>query len=483
MSTDSSMTTPTGRLAEAPPRFRLAAALHCSLNPESEDAARMVEAELDVVRGNIRLLDFALPLIGAVIVFVHSSRTPVSQMLPMLGLSVLVCAANELFFLRWRPRHPNPVAQTASRALITAVSALMLMSTWSLFALTLWTPPSSDIMALLILSCTLAAATTMFSVHLASAAGALFAISLAIAVVELLNGYYTHSPLLTLAGVYVAMMMVQCYAIHSRFEKAWRLEEDREQLIKNLRVAHDTAVAASRAKSEFLANMSHELRTPLNAIIGFSDMVRTRAFGDSAEKYSEYGGFIHQSGNRLLELIGDILDLARIEAGRKVLQREPVNLDDLIADELARRAETAISHGVELLHPRQHNLPLLLADIHAVRQVLGNLVSNAIKFTPKGGSISVAAQLNGQGEIEFTVADTGLGIAREEQAHIFDRFGRGRPEVTTAHRGTGLGLQIVKGLVDMHGGRIDLESNIGEGTKITVIFPVANTVERSRSVA
>jgi two-component system cell cycle sensor histidine kinase PleC len=484
MSTDSSVTTSSGGLAGAPARFRLAAALRRSLNPESEDAARMVEAELDIVRANIRLLDFALPVIGAVIAFVHSARTPVSQMLPMLGLCILVCTANEVFLLRWRPRHANGIAQTASRALITALAALMLMSTWSLFALTLWTPPSSDIMALLILSCTLAAATTMFSAHLASAAGALFSISLAVAVLELLNGYYTHSPLLMLAAVYVAMMIVQCYAIHTRFEKAWRLEADREQLIKNLRVAHDAAVAASRAKSEFLANMSHELRTPLNAIIGFSDMVRSKAFGDSAEKYSEYGGFIHQSGNRLLELIGDILDLARIEAGRKVLQREPVNLDDLIADELTRRAETAVSHGIELLHPRQHDLPLLLADIHAVRQVLGNLVSNAIKFTPKGGSVSVAAQLNEQGEVEFTVADTGLGIARDEQAHIFDRFGRGRPEVTTAHRGTGLGLQIVKGLVEMHGGRIELASNIGEGTKVTVIFPAASTVERpARSVA
>jgi len=317
----------------------------------------------------------------------------------------------------------------------------------------------------------------MFSAHLASVAGALFAISLAIAGIELANTYHTGSPLISLAALYVALMVVQAYFIHIRFEKAWRLEEDREQLIKNLRVAHDAAVSASRAKSEFLANMSHELRTPLNAIIGFSDIVRAKTFGESTDKYAEYGGFIHQSGNRLLELIGDILDLARIEAGRKVLQREPVNLDDLIADEMIRQAESAASRGVELTHSRAPRSPVLVGDIQAVRQILDNLVSNAIKFTPKGGRVSIAACDNGKGEIALNVADTGLGIAREEQARIFDRFGAGRPEVTTAHRGTGLGLQIVKGLVDMHGGRIELESTLGEGTRITVVFPATSSVE------
>jgi two-component system cell cycle sensor histidine kinase PleC len=464
--------------------LRLPAALRRSLRPESEDAARMVEAQLEAVRSNIRLLDYTLPLIGAVVVFVHSSRAPVSSMLTMLGIAALACAVNETVLLRPRGRCPDAIAQASKRACLVSLAALLLMSTWVLFALSLWVSPSSDMMALLILSCTLAAATMMFSAHLASAAGAMFAISLAVAALEAVNSYYTHSPLFTLAAVYVALMVVEAYSIHTRFEKSWQLEEDREQLIKNLRVARDAAVAASRAKSEFLANMSHELRTPLNAIIGFSDIVRSKTFGDSADKYSEYGGFIHQSGNRLLELIGDILDLARIEAGRKVLQREPTNLDDLIRDELGRRAETAASHGVKLSHLRQPGLPLLLADIHAIRQVLDNLLSNAIKFTPKGGRVLVAASLNVEGEIELSVADTGLGIAREEQARIFDRFGSGRPEVTSAQRGTGLGLQIVKGLVDMHGGRIALNSALGEGTRVTIVFPAASTIERGvRNVA
>ncbi len=443
----------------------------------------MVEAELDIVRSNIRLLDFALPLIGALIVFVHIGWAPVQRMLAMLLVAVLACIANETILLRLRPQACDLIGKTSRRARIIAFAATLLMSTWSLFALSLWVSPSSDIFPLLILSCMLAATTMMFSAHTAAATGAMSATSLAIATVEFFNSYSTHSAMFILAAVYVAMMVVQSCSIHTRFEKAWRLEQDREQLIKNLRVAHDTAVAASRAKSEFLANMSHELRTPLNAIIGFSDIVRSRTFGDSAEKYSEYGGFIHQSGNRLLELIGDILDLARIEAGRKVLQREPTNLDDLIADELSKSAERAASHGVELVHARGDDLPLLLADIHAVRQVLDNLVSNAIKFTPKGGRVLIAARLNLEGEIELSVADTGLGIAREEQARIFDRFGSGRPEITSAQRGTGLGLQIVKGLIDMHGGRITLNSALGEGTRLTIIFQAASTLARTGHAA
>jgi two-component system cell cycle sensor histidine kinase PleC len=471
-------------VGRVPHVLRLPEDLRRSLKPESEDAARMVEVELDSVRANIRLLDWALPLIGAVIIFVHKSWAPVPHMLTAFVLVALACGLNEAILLRLDPQHSDVIVRASKKASITTLAALISMSAWVLFGLSLFVPPASDIFALLILSCTLAAAATLFSAHLASAAAAMFAISLGIAVLELINSYYTGSPLLTLAFVYVGLMTVQCYAIHARFEKAWRLEHDREQLIKNLRVARDAAVSASRAKSEFLANMSHELRTPLNAIIGFSDIVRTKAFGDSSDKYAEYGGFIHQSGNRLLELIGDILDLARIEAGRKMLQREPVNVDDLIADELTRRSETAAARGVELVHLREHPVPLLFADLQAVRQVLDNLVSNAIKFTPKGGRVSLGASLNHQGEIALRVADTGLGIAREEQARIFDRFGSGRPEITTAQRGTGLGLQIVKGLVDMHGGRIELHSVLGEGTCVTIIFPAASTAATPvRSVA
>jgi signal transduction histidine kinase len=354
------------------------------------------------------------------------------------------------------------------------------MGTWGLFALSLFAPPGSDIFPLLILSCTLAAAMTMFAPHAGTAAGAALALFAAIIVLEIMNSYDTHSPLIVLALVYMAMMAVQGRMIYARFDKSWQLEQDREELIRNLRLAHEKALAASKAKSEFLANMSHELRTPLNAIIGFSDLVRTRTFGDAPERYCEYGGFIHQSGQHLLALIGGILELAKIEAGRKELQKEPIDLMGLVRDEAALAQESAAGKGLHVIPRLPRSLPLLNADLHAVRQILANLLSNAVKFTPPGGEIDVFAALNEAGEIELCVCDKGVGIAAEDQANLFNQFGRANPQVTSAQRGTGLGLPIVKGLVDMHGGRIRLQSELGEGTSITVIFPAASTFDRAK---
>jgi len=459
--------------------LRMPAVIRQSLFPETESSARNVQAQLKLVRGNVRLLDYALPFVGAVIVFVHSDRAPMPRMAYLLALTVTMCLINELILLRRWARGKDLIARATENARTVSLAVCLLMGAWGLFSAGLWMPPSSDSFALLILSCALAAVTTMFSAHAASAAGAFSALSFFIVVLEIMNTYATRSPLIALAIVYVAIMAVQAYAMHGRFNKSWQLEQDSEELITNLRMAHEAAVAASRAKSEFLANMSHELRTPLNAIIGFSDIVRTQAFGNTTEKYSEYGGFIHQSGHHLLDLIGDILDLAKIESGRKVLLQEPVDVGSLVADEVTKAAEIGTEKGITVVSLPARNLPLLLADPHALRQILENLVSNALKYTLKPGRVEVSAMLNPRHEIELSVADTGIGIAPEMQTHIFERFGRGKPEITTVDRGTGLGLPIVKGLVDMHGGRIVLESMPGVGTRVTVIFPASSTLEQS----
>jgi len=289
--------------------------------------------------------------------------------------------------------------------------------------------------------------------------------------------------LFQLAMLYTVLMVFQACAMHSRFLRTWRLERDREQLIETLHQAkresdraHELALLASKAKSEFLANMSHELRTPLNAIIGFSDIVRTRAFGDQPERYSEYGGFINQSGHHLLELISDILELAKIEAGRKKLHYEPIDLMSLILDEVSRAAAKGAPKGVVISADLPDTLPLLHADLHAMRQVLANLLSNAVKFTPGPGSVTASCLVNKAGEIELMVADTGIGIAEEEQAFLFERFGHLSSQITTADRGSGLGLPIVKGLVDMHRAQIRLQSTLGQGTSIAVVFPAESTL-------
>jgi signal transduction histidine kinase len=458
---------------------RMPSVIHRSLFPKTESAAQNVQAQLELVCGNVKLLDYALPFVGAVIVFVHSDRAPLSRMGSLLALTVVMCLINELVLLRRWGQEKDLIARATQDARTVSLAAWLLMGAWGFFCLGLWMPPGSDVFALLILSSSLAAVTTMFSAHAASATGAFGALSFFIIVLELMNSINTGSPLITLATVYMAIMGAQSYAIHGRFNKSWQLEQDSEALITNLRMAHEAAVAASRAKSEFLANMSHDLRTPLNAIIGFSDIVRTQAFGNTTEKYSEYGGFIHQSGHHLLDLIGDILDLAKIESGRKVLLQEPVDLGSLVADEVTKAAEIGTEKGITVVSLPTKNLPLLLADPHALRQILENLVSNALKYTLKPGRVEVSAMLNPRHEIELSVTDTGIGIALEMQTHIFERFGSGKPEITTVDRGSGLGLPIVKGLVDMHGGHIALESMPGVGTRVTVIFPASSTLKQS----
>jgi len=459
-------------------------AVRDSLSPNTEFKARNVQAQLELVRGNIKLLDYALPCVAAVVVFVHGDRAPLERMGLMLAVTLAICLINEFILLRRWSQDANPIARTQYNAWTVSLATWLLMGAWGLFCLFLWVPPSSDTFGLLILSCTLAAVATMFSPHAASGVGAFCILSFCIVVLEVMNSLGTRSPLITLALVYVAIMAVQAYAIHGRFNKAWRLEQDREALIADLKMAHEAAVAASRAKSEFLANMSHELRTPLNAIIGFSDIVRTNAFGSSAEKYSEYGGFIHQSGHHLLGLIGDILDLAKIESGRKVLVQEPVDVASLVIDEVKKAAELGAAKGITVVSVLPDTLPLLTADPHGLRQILDNLTSNALKYTLKPGRVEVSARVNAAREIELSVADTGIGIAPENQPHIFERFGRGTPEITTIDRGSGLGLPIVKGLVDMHGGRIALESAPGVGTRVTIIFPASSTLgQTARRVA
>jgi signal transduction histidine kinase len=357
-------------------------------------------------------------------------------------------------------------------------AGLMLMGIWAIFAACLYAPDSGNghMLSVLVLACTLAASGTMLSVHAATGAGAIFASSALLLAVEFANGYHKQLRLFELFVIYVVMVVAEAYVIHRRFVASCRLEQDREALIVHLRHAHESTVAAARAKSEFLANMSHELRTPLNAIIGFSDIVRTKALGDAGEKYTEYADFIHQSGRHLLDLIGDVLDLAKIDAGNKVLNEEPLDLAGLILDETAAIATITKAKGTEALSVLPDRLPLLRADPYAIRKILHNLLSNAVKFTPPGGRVEVSARLNADREMEFFVADTGLGMTKAEQQIVFDRFGANPPEVTAAGRGSGLGLAIVKGLADMHGARIALDSAPGEGTRIGLVFPAARTV-------
>jgi PAS domain S-box-containing protein len=239
-----------------------------------------------------------------------------------------------------------------------------------------------------------------------------------------------------------------------------------------LRAAKEQAEAASRTKSEFLANMSHELRTPLNAILGFSEIMRAEMFGPiGSPRYLDYSHDIYQSGSLLLELINDILDLSKIEAGRLDLREEIADVGDLVDGALRFTQERARHNGIMIDQRIDSGLPLLRADRRLFTQILLNLLSNAIKFTPTRGRISISAEIAGNGDLMLRVADTGIGIARADIDKVLEAFGQVESTLSRKHGGTGLGLPLAKGLAELHGGRLDIDSDVGKGTTVTVSMP------------
>ena len=247
----------------------------------------------------------------------------------------------------------------------------------------------------------------------------------------------------------------------ARAQKRREMELDEARLV---------AEQQNAGKSRFLANMSHELRTPLNAIMGFSDIMRQRLFGPMSDRYSEYADLIHESGAHLLELINDVLDMSKIEAERFELAREDFDARDAIAAVLRLMRGQADRQGVSLKGELSSDSLEAEADRRAIKQIAFNLISNALKFTPRGGSVTVSAHPVGE-VLEIVVADTGVGISPEDLA----RLGRPYEQAGDAeHRaaGAGLGLSLVRAFARLHGGEMTMESVVGEGTTVTVRMPV-----------
>ena len=249
---------------------------------------------------------------------------------------------------------------------------------------------------------------------------------------------------------------------------------ERKNHERALEAARDAALEASRAKSRFLANMSHELRTPLNAIIGFSEMMTREMFGTIGPRYQEYSRLIHESGAHLLELINSVLDMSKIEAGKFELSEELFDLEETAESAVRFLKIPAERAGVALALSVQPGARLVFADRRAIKQILVNLLSNGVKYTPPGGEVRVAAQVSQDGRgIEITVTDTGTGISQADLERLGKPFEQVENAETRAKEGTGLGLALVKSLAAMHGGEAVLTSALGEGTRVTVQLPCA----------
>jgi two-component system, cell cycle sensor histidine kinase PleC len=251
-----------------------------------------------------------------------------------------------------------------------------------------------------------------------------------------------------------------------------------EEAKANSDEARRRAEEANVAKSHFLATMSHELRTPLNAILGFSEVMKGEVFGPHANPaYRDYANDIHSSGHHLLALINEILDLSRIEAGRYDLREEAISISHILDDAKHMLALRAKAKNQTVHAKIEANLPRLWADERATRQIVLNILSNAIKFTPPGGEIWMkAGWTTGSGQY-VAIKDSGPGIPEDEIPLVLSSFGRGSLAVKTAEQGSGLGLPIVKGLIDLHGGTFSLKSKPREGTEVIVTFPPERVME------
>ncbi len=228
--------------------------------------------------------------------------------------------------------------------------------------------------------------------------------------------------------------------------------------------------AANRHKSEFLANMSHELRTPLNAIIGFSEVLGERMFGELNEKQAEYTDDILSSGRHLLSLINEILDLSKVEAGRMELELAAFDLPLAIDNARTFVRERATKHGINLDVTVDERLGDFVGDERKIKQILLNLLSNAVKFTPEGGRIGISAR-QVDGSVEISVSDTGIGISPGDQAKIFEEFRQVGGDYAHKREGTGLGLTLAKKFVELHGGKIWVESEVGKGSTFSFTLP------------
>jgi PAS domain S-box-containing protein len=234
---------------------------------------------------------------------------------------------------------------------------------------------------------------------------------------------------------------------------------------------------ANHAKSQFLANMSHELRTPLNAIIGFSEIIKDELFGSIEEtRYRAYAEDIHRSGGHLLQLINDILDLTKIDAGKYKLRETECDMQLAVSDVVRLMHDIVVKNGIALENKTAAGLPLLFADERAVRQVILNFLSNAAKFTPRGGRIEIAGRQASDGGLEISVSDTGIGMAPEDIPRALSPFDQLEDSWDRRYEGTGLGLPLTNALLTLHEGKLEIVSAPGEGTTVIARFPAHRTI-------
>jgi two-component system, cell cycle sensor histidine kinase PleC len=441
---------------------------------------RVAFDQLTIVLLGLRPFAWIVPTISLLTAVTFSGWVAWPKLATWFGLVAAGSVVKKLVIDRFIGRTALPPHEIAYWNRLCCLGSAALGSAWVSMAYFLWLPANSlNHCVIMILGCTVGSILIFYSASRPLTLTTFLVYGLPFLVTPLFGEGRIFHFLPLIIGPYLGFLAYIANQVHGEARKILLLRYEHDDLlasqhylIKQLDAARAEAESANQAKSQFLANMSHELRTPLNAILGFSEIIKARILGDGIERNIEYAGLIHASGQHLLSLINDILDLAKIEAGSFQLVEQPIDLGELIGESMTLMAHRVHAGACNLIEAVEPGLPAVRADRRALKQILLNLLSNAIKFTPPGGSVKAFARRLTDGGISFGVTDTGVGIAPEDQSRVFEKFGQGRHEFKPKEKGTGLGLSVVRALVEMHGGEVLLASALGTGTTVTVVFPI-----------
>ena len=394
-----------------------------ALSPRTETDLRIVEAQLDMARKANAPTSYIVPLTAVLVSAANAYWVPSLRLILWPVTVTILCAICEIKYLHFLKTNDHSAETIRYRAKMALSMAAVLVLSWCSMVFVIWAPgvAGNHLLILFLLCASLSGWVSSGAVYLPMLYVTLPVYLVAMTVVPMVEGDTIDAILGWLCIGFWVMMAAQAFTNYETSRKKLKLEDERVLLIEDLRRAKETsdrarerAEAASRAKSTFLANMSHELRTPLNAILGFSEIIKTRAFGNSIDQYAEYGNYIHGSGQHLLTLINDILDLAKIEAGRMTLREDDVDIARLLEDCVEMMNVRAQQAGVKLVISVEAGFPLVYADERALRQIIVNLLSNAMKFTPSGWLRHGVSPREPDGGPRSASEDTGIGIAPED---------------------------------------------------------------------
>ena len=463
---------------------------------QAPEDRRVEQARLQIVIDSLMATIVFNPLFTAICVpaflFAASPLGPVPlwRLASAEALQLVSAAAALAIYRRYRQVAAD---QMASVERLLVASQILFSGVWGIVAFLFWLPgnPVNQIFVVMVTSLVSYAVVFARSVNLRLLAVALLVQGGFLLLRLLTSGEALANALSPLVVAYMAYLWLMGRGSYRQLSTMIAARFANEDLAAALRVARDDALhkryeaeTANASKTAFLANMSHELRTPLNAILGFSEIIAHQSMGaDQLDRYSEYAKDIHVSGAHLLSLINDMLDVAKIESGR--MEIEPRWVDPrAVVDGVARLVGPRALQKRQILKTEDMSTtPLVMADERALRQMLLNLISNAVKFTPEGGHVTVSCTGLSQGGLEIRVADNGPGIPEEKLARVLEPFSQIDNRFDREAGGTGLGLALADGLIRLHGGKIVLKNNPGGGLTATLYFPSTMPMSDVRATA